>query len=510
MVVATTDAVVTQLICAYLADEAPIMQLSSAQSAPTQHGCAPTVTDRLAWTIQHAITSVSATSFTTAAAFAANLTSSITPVRLFGLFMVLLVLVNYVFVLTLLLAILVLRERSAAGSTEGPETRRGWRRLLPSLPVEPDEPKAWHEHVHDTELVPLAGLQRDSTPDVRGDARPAVGREWDASAADGRAMPHEAETDTDAAIDAQPADNAELHPSDAVDDDDDEELLDGGVNGARLPQRKMWRSRCRGCASEHGKQLQVHSWLGGPYARAVHGSRWVILAFTALAVAFFAWRASLLTLPESRPTVWRASSNFHKYYDLVRRPLTCAFQVACFCDGSVTIVHCCACDNTAAAAAAGACIVAYLLCLRDQRPAYTDAPKKSCKVRLACVNVLYAFLVQEMGFVFGRALERIPVSLVWGVHPQDTGSLNSVYEYTDAVLDTRAEFSSREAQVWLQALCAELHEWAQAPNSPIVAGTLQCPMPLVARIARARDLELPVDPEVWPPTSCSIQLFRLV
>ena len=296
------------------------MQLSSTQAAPTQPGRAPTVTDRLAWTIQHAITSVSATSFTTAAAFAANLMSSITPVRLFGLFMVLLVLVNYVFVLTLLLAILVLRERSVARSAEGSEPRRGWRRLLPWAPVELDEPKAWHEHAHDTELVPLAGLQRNSIPTERGDERPVGGREWDASAADGRAMPHEAETDADAAIDAQPADIAEMRPSDAVDgDDNDEGLLDGSVNGARLPQRQSRRSRCRGCASEHSKQLQVHTWLGGPYARAVHGSRWVILAFTALAVAFFAWRVSLLTLPESRPTVWRASSNFHKYYDLVRR-----------------------------------------------------------------------------------------------------------------------------------------------------------------------------------------------
>jgi predicted RND superfamily exporter protein len=69
------------------------------------------VTERLAWTLHHSLTSITATSFTTAAAFAANMASSVTPIRLFGAFMVIIVLLNYLFVVTVLLAFLVIRER---------------------------------------------------------------------------------------------------------------------------------------------------------------------------------------------------------------------------------------------------------------------------------------------------------------------------------------------------------------------------------------------------------------
>ena len=70
-------------------------------------------------------------------------------------------------------------------------------------------------------------------------------------------------------------------------------------------------------ASNFG-HVAIHQWLGGPYARYVQRMRWSILVFSTLAIMFFFWRASMLTLPTGRPTVWRASSNMHKYYDLVR------------------------------------------------------------------------------------------------------------------------------------------------------------------------------------------------
>ena len=43
---------------------------------------------RLAWTLRHSVSAMAATSLTTAAAFMSNLTSSIAPVQLFGVFMV--------------------------------------------------------------------------------------------------------------------------------------------------------------------------------------------------------------------------------------------------------------------------------------------------------------------------------------------------------------------------------------------------------------------------------------
>jgi hypothetical protein len=104
--------------------------------------------------------------------------------------------------------------------------------------------------------------------------------------------------------------------------------------------------------------------------------------------------------------------------------------------------------------------------------------------------------MQELSFAFGRSLERIPLALVWGVHPQDTGSLNSVYEYTDARLDTSTNLTSPESQLWLRQLCANLTRWADEPQGPIVAGSVECPFPMLEEIAEARNLSLPMPPEV--------------
>ena len=104
--------------------------------------------------------------------------------------------------------------------------------------------------------------------------------------------------------------------------------------------------------------------------------------------------------------------------------------------------------------------------------------------------------VQEMTFTFGRSLERVLVTLVWGVAPQDTGSLNSVYEYTDAVLDTRAEFTSPAAQAWLQGLCTNLTSWSHDAQGPIVSGSVRCPTHMLGRISHARNDTVPADAQV--------------
>lgn len=88
------------------------------------------------------------------------------------------------------------------------------------------------------------------------------------------------------------------------------------------------------------------------------------------------------------------------------------------------------------------------------------------------------------------------MTLVWGVHPEDKGSLNCVYEYTDARLDTSANFTSKESQLWLHHLCSNLTQWADEPQGPIVAGSVECPFPQVEQITAARNLSLPLPSEV--------------
>lgn len=243
-----------------------------AEGAPEAPGTVP----RLAWTLQHALTSITATSFTTVAAFAANLTSSITPVRLFGLFMVVLVLVNYVFVLTLLLALLVLREGKGEASGEQGE-KQGL--LAPA-----------------TELVPLGGV-RSASPSERispCDEPPG------------------------ALSDAPSREEARAQSSTGASTSASQGAAEGSAQYGTLgPERRRGRGCCR-CIGPDGGRLAAHAWLGGPFADALYAARWGVVAAAALAVAFFGWRASLLTLPSSRPTVWRAGSNIHKYYDLVR------------------------------------------------------------------------------------------------------------------------------------------------------------------------------------------------
>jgi uncharacterized membrane protein len=90
------------------------MQHSSEHASSSSSGQPPTAVDRMAWCIEHSVMSVAATSATTIAAFAANMMASITPVRLFGVFMVILVCMNLVIVVLLLLAFLVIKERNSS------------------------------------------------------------------------------------------------------------------------------------------------------------------------------------------------------------------------------------------------------------------------------------------------------------------------------------------------------------------------------------------------------------
>jgi Patched family len=397
-----------------------VVQLSVDQATPS--GESPTVTDRLAWTIQHALASITATSFTTAAAFAANLTSSITPVRLFGLFMVALVLINYVLVLTFLLALLVLRER---GLPDGAARPQGscCSAFRAALARARGKGTGWVtlDSAGDAELVQMQPSWQANVPAHNGDERgsPIVAIAEAHGGASLLAAGEPAVADGDA-IECQ-----HIHKADAGEAGRDAGVLSQRLDGLRTPtqsraRRRHQRCGCCGCVGAGGTRSSVHSWLGGPYAAALHQARWPVLLLATLATAFFAWRASLLTLPASRPTIWRASSNMRKYNDL------------------------------------------------------------------------------EMAFAFGRALERIPISLTWGLRPVDTGSLNSVYEYTDAVLDTAANLTAPASQQWLSALCTELEQWSRNASVPIVAESVKCPMPLVERIAAARNLSIPMPAEVRP------------
>lgn len=104
--------------------------------------------------------------------------------------------------------------------------------------------------------------------------------------------------------------------------------------------------------------------------------------------------------------------------------------------------------------------------------------------------------LQEMEFSFGRALQRIPLTLMWGLAPQDRGSLSAVYEHTDAVLAPATDFTSPDAQLWLDHTCSRLEEWSQQPESPIVTGSVMCPMKLLKEIAQLRSLPFPMPAEV--------------
>ena len=97
------------------------------------------------------------------------------------------------------------------------------------------------------------------------------------------------------------------------------------------------------------------------------------------------------------------------------------------------------------------------------------------------------------------------MTLAWGYKAIDSGSLNKVYEKTDAVLDPSTNFTSPEAQAWLLQLCQGLEDWSQKADSPIVINTVQCPLPLVQEIAAARDVAFPMPPEVrpWPSAVCT-------
>ena len=270
----------------------------------------PDTVARLAWTLQHALTSITATSFTTVAAFAANLTSSITPVRLFGLFMMVLVLVNYVFVLTLLLALLVLREGGGSGGEGG------------SVGACTGEKQG----LLATELVPLAA---DVPPPDAHMSRQRELQHADADevAASERAYGFDGAGSSASHSAPQMLQEVDRSPGASV----------GELSRVRRRRRgcQCWcRSKCRccGCVGADGGRVAAHAWLGGPFADALHAARWWVVAVAAIAVAFFAWRASLLTLPSSRPTVWRAGSNIHKYYDLVRlEPRDCPLGCACTC-----------------------------------------------------------------------------------------------------------------------------------------------------------------------------------
>lgn len=328
------------------------MQHSAEHARPSLPGHPPTVIDRMAWTIEHSVVSVTATSATTVAAFAANMASSITPVRLFGLFMVILVVVNYFFVLTLLLAFLALRERSPAraaaaeaaaaaalelvplaqaGSASAaamtPQPRRpGVRRepiataLTLSHPSElPQSPLRQSRALRGLPLFPSANLD----PETSLFAVPLASfREHSVGTAD--ASPMTTPRSLGGSLTPPPPLPAPSSSSPRP------------ATGTRAVERqRTFTDSIIDCVCHTGQKestrmsagaapTRIHAFLGGTYAQMVYDTRHWILLFTVIGVAFFSWRASMLTLPHSRPTVWRPGSNIREYFDLVRpRPPEC-------------------------------------------------------------------------------------------------------------------------------------------------------------------------------------------
>lgn len=306
----------------------------------------------MAWTIEHSVVSVTATSATTVAAFAANMASSITPVRLFGLFMVILVVVNYFFVLTLLLAFLALRERSPARAAAAEAAAAAALELVPlaqagsagaaAVTPQPRRPGARREPVataltlsHPSELPQsplhqsraLRGLtlfpSANLDPDTSLFAVPLASfrehREHSVGTADASPM-----------TTPRSLGGALTPPSPLAAPTASSPRPRAAAAGTRaLERQRTLRDSIIDCVCHTGQKestrmsagaapTRIHAFLGGTYAHMVHDARHWILLFTVIGVAFFSWRASMLTLPHSRPTVWRQGSNIREYFDLVR------------------------------------------------------------------------------------------------------------------------------------------------------------------------------------------------
>jgi hypothetical protein len=355
----------------------------SEQEARLCTGREPTTVDRLAWTLQHAVASVTATSFTTIAAFAANMVSRITPVRLFGLFMVILVFVNYIFALSLMLALVVIQAGKQPGSETPVATGSGscapvgqsirncgsTRGFLAAvarmLSGNGGLKKAQLRGKDGTEMVPLAdgagsgellvqpasgstqvsdlegAVANQAYPlgghcrDEGGEARDLIVQQDPGGQGVGDIRPGELTVCTAAKHLSGHAHHGDSHnpriwPSEqavcaAHTHPENTDLLGACTRQSSTDDgmdlsRRRWR-RCCGCLTDGGRLVPAHLWLGGPFADFVYSGRWVVVLLAVAAVALFAWRASLLTLPSSRPTVWRMGSNIHKYFDLVCHPL---------------------------------------------------------------------------------------------------------------------------------------------------------------------------------------------
>lgn len=383
---------------------------------PTQP---PTVVDRMSWCIEHSVMSVTATSATTIAAFAANMTSSITPVRLFGLFMVILVSMNFFFVVTLLLAFLALRERNSASGNSARAARAAVTAATNARGLASSAANASRRLLGislggATELVPLnhtptgaataaasngtANAAHSTTPHPQHPHEPypmslALTHPSDKGANRSFRSPHYPPSsdpaDEASSLLARPLPSAlslggsstalsplgsPPHPHNStpqllVSPEPPEPASHSGGSppsgsspshsGGSSPHPPPRHRRTDGswvpsvigsgdyshsgtlsrpnafmrftCSVDPDNKditcvaptsgttpSNVHAFLGGPYARWLFSWRHFILLVTLIVVAFSAWRASLLELPHSRPTVWRKGSNIRNYYDLVR------------------------------------------------------------------------------------------------------------------------------------------------------------------------------------------------
>lgn len=392
------------------------MQHSADQARPKNSADSPTVVERMAWCIEHSVLSITATSATTIAAFAANMTSSITPVRLFGLFMVILVSMNFFFVVTLLLAFLAVREKHSSKRRDGNRAARAaiaaaanarssasnagnaQRRMLgisfggctdlvpltttptgtstgaahsPNDLIPAGDPTSHHPPPHEPYPMSLAlthpsekGVNRcmrshsfaacSDNPDEEASllARPMVSAQSLGASSGGRSPMGSPQYLEGSNADIPSAQSLAQLPQ----DDAPSPSHSGSSTPQRVPRRTdgSWvpsviasgdyshsGTVCRPstllchamaftCSVDPDTKditcvaptsgttpSNVHAFLGGSYARWLHSWRHFILLMTLILVCFCSWRASMLELPHSRPTVWRKGSNMHSYYDMV-------------------------------------------------------------------------------------------------------------------------------------------------------------------------------------------------
>ncbi|KAK9803258.1 hypothetical protein WJX72_001208 [[Myrmecia] bisecta] len=397
---------------------------------------------RMAWTYRQALSSIAATSFTTIAAFAANTISAVAPIRLFGLFMVLLVGSNFVLIAILMPALIAWRHQRYVRSTaqRGSAAHSGsWQRLATSEPGEEGDVAlelAALETEPGTPLPGGGGLEMVALESERGTLSPggsvtSMSEGWEP-----------ADSSQHLSRCKGPLERAS-HPGYDLDSAANSPLRHWHVPHAkekgRCPDsRQQGKSRFRlGSCSRHSaavrrrlghlrhhvsRHLQerqrygrAQQFFGGPVAAATIRWRWLIAALMVANMVGSLFLAAQLETPSERPSVWQPGHNQRRYF------------------------------NT------------------------------------------------ELLFEAGRAADSIAVKFVWGLTPRDVTSTFMPHGRGDLQLDLDFDVSRPEAQLWMAGFCERLS------SDPLllehtVPGSQHCFMAGFARYLALQGAALPLPP----------------